>query len=833
MGNFNRKEQLIKLTFSISFIMISFNNGIKFLIKMNTKIIKHASFISVQFICLFLPSYIFGQKIIKGQVLEETDTPLPYALIFFKSGNKILSSTSADSLGLIEMPIKFVNNSYLQASYAGDTSAKVNIDSATYFYRLIINHKQLEEVTVNTSSPFIEKKVDRTVFHIGNRPSFQFKSIIEILNNIPRVTVIQNEIIIRGKGSAQILINDRPVNLRGRDLIDYLRIFQSDISSIEIIPNPPAKYDAEGGGGLINIVLKKSNARGYSGHIQSAILKNTYSQTQNNGVIRIRNKNWGVTIGVNFSTGAYLATEREEIFFLDRPISWLDDANNTIRLRNWLPNIGWEYNISSNSKIVGNYSFQRSNFKTDINQILNYSQLSLIDSIGITTGSERNISQTHLVGLSYEKNLKSANSKFIYSIDFVRRNNDQAAMATTISYFSDKKTPTGNWQGFSTSGISARQIFSNSADWYLSKPNLNLDLELGMKFSSITNTSKIGYDQTENGKSIFGNEIITRNIFNYDELIPAAYFSINHSKGKLASKIGLRYEGTIMISESEDTGEFSQNRFNNIFPSVFFKYNLGSESSIDFSYARRVNRPRIWDINPYRWYQNILMYSVGNPFLIPSIQDNIEFNTTVKNTVFINLFYNNEKNPIITLPFQMDNQVIENRKVNNGLNKNYGVNLDWDWSFVDWLESNFSIGLSGYTFQTNNFNFLTKRRPLVFDFSTIHDFEFSNSFFGSLNFMGTLPGGAFEVLTQNGSFKLDISLKKLFYNNRIELNLNIEDIFRSSQPIYNLITDTFISNSFSYYDFQSILIGVRYRFGNEFRIAGKKNTISNEQMRIR
>jgi hypothetical protein len=254
--------------------------------------------------------------------------------------------------------------------------------------------------------------------------------------------------------------------------------------------------------------------------------------------------------------------------------------------------------------------------------------------------------------------------------------------------------------------------------------------------------------------------------------------------------------------------------------------------TLDGSYARRINRPRIWDVNPYRWYTGIYSYNMGNPELIPSLQDNIEFNIGIKNKFFINFYYNIKYNPIISLPYSIGN-FIENLKTNNGKIENYGTNLNANVSFINHMENSFSLNIGGYNFITN-YLYTQQNKPIVITFSGNETYEFTNSFDAELDFSSTLPGGWYGITTQTGSYKIDLSAKKTLYGGKLVVSISAEDIFRSSSPIYKTETPQFHSSAYNYYDFQLVGINIKYKFGKELKSSVRKKSglSTSEKMRL-
>ncbi len=776
---------------------------------------------------------VFGQ--IKGKVLDSNSLPLPFATVSISMAKGQSINTSCDSLGnFVFNEIKILKGTRIGASFLGDSSQIETVIDTTRLYILAIKEKRLDEIVITGRRPKIEKKVDRTIYNIGSNPLFFNRSIVDILKSIPRVLVEKNEVRIRGKGVVLVMVNDRLLYLTGKDLLDYLKIFQNDIESIEVIPNPSAKYDAEGSGGMINIVLKNNRSAGFAGDVEAILIKNSYSQGINSVNFRFRNKNFSLSTAFGYSKGSYKETLTEQYLFKNSDqTSWNNESSNKAEVSTLRASTSIEYLIGKNSKVAASYGFVTNKSFTNKQEIITYyNDNTGYDSLGKTLGFEKISGTTNSLGFSFDTQIIPKKMSMSATFDWVKRVNLDNSKSDIITVLPNGITPTGIFQGITSLGNSPKDIISTKVDFKYPNFILSSNLDFGLKFNQFNNLSNIAYDQTINNKSIFeGTEIITYNDFNYREKNTASYFTIDNEFKKWASKFGLRYEGTFTKGISLADGKQYVNEYHNFFPSIFIQFKFNEATSIDISYNKRINRPKIWDINPYRWYSNFYSFTIGNPFLRPSLQDNFEINAAIENAIYVNLYYNSEHNPVLSLPFSLGDNTIENRKINSGEVKNYGINVDGDFSFALWMENSISVGIGSYHFITDYLYTLT-RRNIIVDISSTNLFQISKTFSGSLGIKATLPGGGYDILTQNGSYRFDVSLNKLLFKRQVDVTLNIDDVFKSSSPFYNAETDSFKNSSYEYYDFRAVTIGLKYRFGKDFKTAKRKNIIREEQNRI-
>src|SRR6186713_3614802 len=164
--------------------------------------------------------------------------------------------------------------------------------------------KNLKEVTVVSRRPLVEQKIDRTVVNVEASVTNVGSSALEVLEKSPGITVDRDgNISLKGKEGVIVLIDNRPTYLSGPDLANLLRSMQaSQLDQIEIMTNPPAKFDAAGNAGVINIKTKKSKQFGYNGSISSTWSQGRYPKVSESFIFNYRkNKlNLFTTLGYNY-----------------------------------------------------------------------------------------------------------------------------------------------------------------------------------------------------------------------------------------------------------------------------------------------------------------------------------------------------------------------------------------------------------------------------------------------------------------------------------------------------------------------------------------------------
>lgn len=234
--------------------------------------------IYLNFLVLMFSTVVFSQSITyKGKIVDERQTPISYAdVLAMNENNSIIEGVITDNNG--DFKLEILNNAsvdHIEISFIGFETQIIKPN--TFELGTIVLKEEateLKEIVIVARKRMIDQKVDRLVFNVENSVSSSNGSALDLLKVTPSVQVNNNSINIIGKSGARVLINDRIVQLSGEELVSYLNSFSSDdIKNIEVITTPPAKYQAEGNGGLINIVLKKPKENSWNNQIRASYIQ--------------------------------------------------------------------------------------------------------------------------------------------------------------------------------------------------------------------------------------------------------------------------------------------------------------------------------------------------------------------------------------------------------------------------------------------------------------------------------------------------------------------------------------------------------------------------------
>ncbi|MGV3539034.1 MAG: outer membrane beta-barrel protein, partial [Rufibacter sp.] len=494
----------------------------------------------------------------------------------------------------------------------------------------------LNEVTVTSQKLFVEQKIDRTVVNVEALLSNAGTSALEVLEKSPGVLVGENGAIsLKGKSGVVIFIDDRPTYLAGPDLENYLRSLPSEtLDKIEIMTNPPAKYEAAGNAGVINIKTRKSTAKSFNGSVNLSYGQGKFGKTSNSLNLNYRNNK--LNLFATLSQAAQknftdLNIERRYFSESGQLASMFSQYSYIIRKsESYTAKVGVDFYASPSTTLglVVNGVLRPSDTHTD-----NTSRLLDAAARPTSTIVADNFSRNEFENGGLNLNLRHEFGKTGRSLsadaDYLAYRTDADQLYKNFFYAPERElTRQDQLDGSLPSGI---DIYTAKTDY--SHPLRNgINLEAGVKASYIKTNNKADYLTTLNG--VTSPNYNLSNHFKYRENINAGYVNMNKDFKHWAMQAGLRLEST--VSKGHQLGNvqkkdsaFSRS-YTHLFPTVYVQYKLDTTGvkSLTFSYGKRIDRPFFQDLNPFLSPLDNLTYYSGNPFLQPTISHNLEVSYT-------------------------------------------------------------------------------------------------------------------------------------------------------------------------------------------------------------
>ncbi|MDR3714616.1 MAG: outer membrane beta-barrel family protein [Puia sp.] len=649
--------------------------------------------------------------------------------------------------------------------------------------------RQMAEVVVRAQKPLYQQQTGGMVVNVESSVLTKGSSALEVLERSPGVVVDHqnNAIALNGKDGVTVMINGKLMRMPMDQLVILLGgMSADDIGKIELLTTPPAGYDAEGNGGIINIVLKKNKKIGTSGSL---------SLTGGYG--------WGekgtASVNLAHNTGK-VNVYGSYTFFHDRTYSdlFVKGSENFPPLGGLLDNLTWDttrqvqnnHNLSigldatlSPKTTIGgniNYNNIHSSSVSADRQIFNVLPDSLLLFNGFISGINRwrNLSSS----MYLEKKIRQGEQINI-NLDWLYFNNDRPNEVQS-SFRDGKGDPAGTnndtlfsprQRGYASTAI---QVGVLKMD-YSKQLSRKLKLETGVKGTYTWDKSGSGIESLVDGD--WTGRSGTSNNIAMKEGIGAAYASMNAQLDPLTSlTAGARYEYSHTKMEDPTTGAVTvDRRLGVLFPSVTLSRKLADRSDLQLTYSKRISRPSYNDLASYIGYSGPIAAYTGNPFLRPTITNNLKLGYTYRGYSF-------------SVMLSRDDYPITRYQLGENPAGNVLYILPQNLAYQDNLNFQTNLPFKVADWWTMNYGFVGGWRKFREDYTAL---PVEKTYFAySSNFSETfkLPGlfsvelsGWYNSGTYNGTTKIDgvgtinAGVKKELKNNEGTLQLSVADLFRT------------------------------------------------------
>ncbi len=791
------------------------------------------------FFCISTNLFSQEYKLI-GSVLDSDEVPIVFAnvLLLKATDSTIINGTSTDDKGVYIFNSITAGKYLLKASYIENVSEMKPITMSSDFdagVLIILASQALDEVVVSYEKPKLERKVDRLVFNVENT-ALADGNIWELLKQTPNVNVVNNVLSIKGSGNVGILINGRKVNLPEADIINLLSgSSASSVEAVEVITNPPLKYSAEGGM-LINIKMKKNLIAGYNGAVFNNFTQGVFAKNTMGTDHFFKGKKTSFSVNYSFTEDKRIWRYTDITNFSGNgsPASiWTANQDLTSRRKRHNVNAFFDYDIDAKNAL----SISTINvFNPHVN-IFSLSETVIEDLEGSTLSSFNTIN---------DANREQVNTSFY--ADWVHKLEKEGAEISVGGHYTfydskrgqeldtdffDRNGDQTGVNDFITQSDQKINLYSIETD-YITPLGKSTRLEAGLRYAGISSEStisQVGFDRSQPGINP-----TEAGVFIYDESIYAAYTSMNSTWDMWSLKTGLRAEYTQTIGELDTDIEAYENSYLKLFPSVAVQYTPSKKHQYQFSYYRRIDRPRYSNINPFQNFQSNNSVAEGNPGLLPGIRNWVSVEYTLDRDYTLAVFYNAWKNPYRQQAFQ-DNQNNLLRFISTNLDSNLNYGIDFTINKDISRAWDFYLFLSAYS---NDERFEDLDTGRILSNSIWSGFIRVNNSFTLLQDRSLSADLIFAYYaprvrgnSRRASFnRLNLRFRKTLWSKNASVSLGIEDIFNQGDQFTS--RQYLNQNNSTLYRRENRLLslGFRYKFGNARIKGNKKSKRVEERKRI-
>ncbi len=729
----------------------------------------------------------------------------------------------------------------MTAAKNGDFSSMLNgVDKDLGNIKLITDAQQLQNVTVNATKSLVQLYLDKKVYNVEKDISSAGGTALDVMKNVPSVSVdIDGNVSLRN-APPQIFVDGRPTTLT----LDQIPADQ--ISSVEIMTNPSAKYDASGGGsGILNIVLKKNRRAGYNGNIRAGI--DSRARPGFGGDINLKQNKINVFAAGMFNMRKSINTVSSSR--TDNKSSYTAHFNqdNDPVTRGFFAfgRLGIDYFINNRNTFTVSGNIVRGRFKN--NDLINiYRDTVKPTAVIMETGLRNLMSVTDFknygTSLSFKHNFAKAGKELTADLNYNYSNNFNTSDYSS-RYFDINNNPISmaverSSGGGTTKNLTVQSDFINP---FSATKKMEMGVRMGLRNYDSNNDNFID----SAGKYIYKPALNVK--YKYDDAVYAAYLSYSQQIKDFSFQLGLRLERSKYDGDLTTKNQLFSNQYPvSLFPSMFLTQKLGKRSDLQLNYSRKINRPNFFQLIPFTDYSDSLNLSVGNPGLIPEFTNLVEFafqNQYGKaNSILINLYGRNTENLITRYQYGDENpdstksdSVLFTSYANANRSYTFGIELTGKNKFAKWWDLTTNVNLFNSTIKASNLPGATDNSQFSWFVKMNNNFKLPKNFSIQLTADyqaktlvplnsggrggggGQMFGGGSQPTAQGfirPVYSADIAIKKEFLkNNAASLTLQFSDIFRTKKYETHAESAFFVQDNSRRRDPQVVRLNFNWRFG--------------------
>ncbi|WP_329805225.1 outer membrane beta-barrel family protein [Flavobacterium facile] len=731
-----------------------------------------------------------------GKIIDkETSVPVEFTIITVSKSDtkKVVNGGTADANG--NFNIELNNGNYdIKFEFPGyKTQEKLNqnisVDTNLGNILFETESSQIETVVIRSEKTTVDIKLDKKVYNVGQDLMVKGGTVSDVLGNIPSVTVDpEGTISLRGNENVKVLIDGKPSN--AISINDALKMLPADaVDKVEVITNPSARYDAEGGAGILNIVLKKGKNNGVNGTLMA-----TTGNPDNHGVngtlnYKTNQFNLFTTQGYNYRSNPGFTKVNTRYLNADNSTnSFIEEHRENSRInKGYNGGFGFDWYLDKSTTWTNSVNYRKNS--GDNEEDVNFNNYD----------SNRNFT-------FYRNRLNLEDQKeenIEYNSNLVKNFKKTGHKLTVDASFSDSKN-------YSNSTILDNSTLSSTTNTDLTKNNQKQNRNLIQADYVLPIGTKYQFEAGYRGNfvnmstdyAVLNNGVVNydfTNVLEYTEKVNAFYSQFGMKFSKLSMLYGLRFEDSDIDVNQITSSIYKNKKYNNFFPSAFFTYELTDNTNLSLNYSKRINRPRGRQLNPFSTYSSNINIFKGNPDLNPTLTDAVDLGFLTKLgkfTLSSSVYYNYTKNSFQMVRFVQGLNpdgvpITTSSFVNIGEENRTGFEFTLNYTPYKWwkLNSNFNL----FRVQTKgnfNYSYYDISNNLIQESQNFDNI--ASSWFARINSKITLPSKIDwqTNVTYNGPqnnaqgstkgmFGMNLGFSKDVLKDKATVALNVNDVFNS------------------------------------------------------
>ncbi len=677
-----------------------------------------------------------------------------------------------------------------------------------------------DEVVIQAKKPLFQQDAGKTTVDVQNSIASTGLMAIDLLRRMPGV-IVDNDgnISLKGKSNVLIMIDGKPTYMSAKQIASILKSMPSaQISNIEIITSPSAKYDAQGDGGIININLKENLKQGFSGNLSA-----TYGQ----GILS--KQNYGISLGYNtkkwkLNTGYdYTNNKNVSAGYNNRTFGNINNKQ-TLHQDNYytVPSETHNYSLSAdyivNKKFVIGMSHRglvhhfawdggsTTNIKDSLSNIFKNTSVSEFSPGTYTSFSS---------GINGKYKFDSLGHELSADLDYIRYGEEYKINSTTLVSGS---APTGQAIFKSNLPFSVN-TFAAKLD-YQRKYFGNLEMESGLKWIGSSLSNDLNYDVLQTDSIVPAKPSSSK--FLFQDQVSAAYLQFKWDSTSWSIQGGLRAEHWLAEGKDQATNATVSRNQLQLFPTFQAHYNLTTNQKLTLAYNRRIKRPSYYNLNPTSYFFDPYSYFHGNPNLYPQITNHVELAHSFKSAIITTINYSRTENYIYEYAVSQrtdGSNIMDMTVINIPYYENIGISM----SFYFPVTSKWTCQLYGNVYQNHLRGYLSNTKTTIDNryinatFNTTQDITLPKGFSAELTAQYTAPQlVGYTINNQLGM--LSLGIKKNLFGGRGSVKLNFQDIFYTFKYSGNTEYDGYKADHLYRWDNRVVSLSLNWKLGSSWFI---------------
>ena len=785
-----------------------------------------------------------AQVAVSGKVLNEQGQPIEYAEVLLKTQNDStqIAHTLTNKTGDFSLSVT-KGNYTLSVDYFGEEvfNKKISLVSNANLGTLKVKTANvIGKVTVTGKKPLIERKADRFIFNVASSLYAKGGTALDALKVTPRLQVEEDEVSMIGRSKLLISLNGRIIHLSDDELPGFLKSIPAEnIASIEVISTLPAKYEAEGNAGMINIVLKKNPSKTWSANLSTSYLQSSYPTGETSNGFNYMGKKLSFYGSLSAKNGSTKDTGKDEIYYKDD--TRITNFNRRVYTDRVSSRFNLDYKLTKNLNVGVQYAFSKSKpWRKSLHEymLIQPNDPTRKEDTDSIRNSIKNTSTRPFNNLNLYTTLKldSLGRKINLEFTYLDYNNDNHRSFNAESYH-----------------LNPFELFESQSNQYDGSQNIHnyigkVDVEHPFKKLSLTYGMKFSNTQTDNelesqihitplpDKSMSG--LTQQDVFKYDETITALYVSGERKFGKKwSSKLGLRVENTTTKGNSVSLDEIHKDHYTELFPTFYLNYSPNTKNTFSLDYSRRISRPSFYQLNPFQRYYSPYSYNKGNPYLQAVFINSLKVEYWRSGNFGFMIWYDHLKQGFDEVPIMNKETKIQYFTYLNFYKEHLLMwILYYEYNHLKWWESYNTIAPSYFEADFDQDASVSLKEASGWGLQV----SSRNAF--TLNKKKTLKGEVYFkyyaprtslIYQDDGRCRLNLSLQAfLLKDKNLNIGLYANDILRTYKS-RSVTRNNDIRQVYSHYwDEQRIKLTLRYTFGNK-KVRAHKKDFGNEQEKER